>query len=214
MRQLTAPSIAFFVLTLGLLLGHARAQSNSSNPSNDAAKTQPQGSAQTTPGARASDVSSMDNIIAALYDVISGPAGQKRDWDRMRSLFVPGARLIPTSPVRPAGTAPDAPLKGDEPYATRVLDVNGYVSRAGPYLEEHGFFERESARRVESYGNVAHVWSTYESRHNAADAKPFARGINSIQLMNDGARWWIVTVFWQAETPQAPLPKKYLKSVR
>jgi hypothetical protein len=214
MRQLTTPSIAFFVLALGLLLGHARAQSNPSNPSSDAAKTQPQGGAQAATGARASDVSSIDNIIAALYDVISGPAGQKRDWDRMRSLFVPGARLIPTSPVRPAGTAADAPLKGDEPYATRVLNVDGYVERAGPYLEEHGFFERESARRVESYGHVAHVWSTYESRHNAGDAKPFARGINSIQLMHDGARWWVVSVFWEQETTRTPLPKKYLKSVR
>src|SRR4051812_4804184 len=101
MRHFVAPSIAFFALTLGLLVGHARAQSN---PSKDVSKTQTSG-VQTATGPRASDVASMDNIIAALYDVISGPSGQKRDWERMRSLFVPGARLMPTSPVRPAGTA-------------------------------------------------------------------------------------------------------------
>ncbi|HYY97557.1 MAG TPA: hypothetical protein VE642_03150, partial [Pyrinomonadaceae bacterium] len=104
MRQLIAPSLAFFALTFGLLLGHARAQSN---PPKDAAQTQTAGGAQAAPAARASDVASIDSIIAAVYDVISGPAGQKRDWDRMRSLFVPGARLIPTSPVRAAGAAPD-----------------------------------------------------------------------------------------------------------
>ena len=206
-----APSIAFFVLTFGLLLGHARAQSNHSD---EAAKTQAPGGAQAAPAARASDVASVDGIIAALYDVISGPAGRKRDWDRMRSLFVPGARLIPTSPVRPAGASADAPLKGDEPYATNVLDVDGFIARSSKYLEEHGFFESETARRVEVYGHIAHVWSTYDSRHTAADPVAFARGINSIQLAHDGARWWIVTVFWQAETPQTPLPKKYLRSVR
>jgi hypothetical protein len=211
MRQLIAPSIAFLVLTLGLLVGHARAQSNASN---DAANTKASGGAQTATGPRASDVASIDSIIAAVYDVISGPAGQKRDWERMRSLFVPGARLMPTSPVRPQGGAPDAPLKGDEPLRTQVLDVDGYIARGGPYLEEHGFFERESARRVESYGHIAHVWSTYESRHKADDAKPFARGINSIQLMNDGTRWWVVSIFWEQETPRTRIPSKYLKSAR
>lgn len=211
MRHMIAPSLTFFALTLGLLLGHARAQSN---PSNDAARSQTSGGAQTATVPRASDVVSIDSIIAAVYDVISGPAGQKRDWERMRSLFVPGARLMPTSPVRPAGTAPDAPLKGDEPLSTRVLDVDGYITRGGPYLEEHGFFERESARRVETYGHIAHVWSTYESRHKAEDPKPFARGINSIQLMNDGKRWWVVSIFWEQETPQTQIPSKYLKSAR
>jgi hypothetical protein len=208
MKHFIFPSLTFLTLTLGLLLGHARAQSN------DAAKAQETGSAQAATGPRASDVASIDSIIAALYDVISGPAGQKRDWERMRSLFVPGARLMPTSPVRPEGTAPDAPLKGDESYATHVLDVDGYIARGGPYLEEHGFFESETARRTETYGHIAHAWSTYDSRHKADDPKPFARGINSIQLMNDGKRWWVVSIFWEAETPRTPLPQKYLKSVR
>lgn len=140
----------------------------------------------------------MDSIIASLYDVISGPAGQKRDWDRFRALFVPGARLIPTS-KQPSGV-----------FATRVLDPDGYIAASGPTLERNGFYEKEVARQVEIFGNIAHVFSTYESRRKPDDAKPFARGINSIQLMNDGGRWWVVTVYWQAESPENPLPSKYL----
>lgn len=207
MRHALVPSLTFFCLSLGLLLGHARAQSpsDSSNAGGGQAPA-------TLP--RPSDVSSVDAIIAAVYDVISGPAGQKRDWERMRSLFAPGARLMPTSPVRPPGAGADAPLTGAEGYATAVLDVDGYVARSGKFLEERGFFERETARRVETYGHIAHVWSTYEARQKADDPKPFMRGINSIQLMNDGKRWWVVSIFWEAETPRTPLPEKYLKGAR
>ena len=206
MRHALVPSLTFFCLTLGLLLGHARAQtpSNSSSAGGQNSDSLP----------RAADVGSIESIVAAVYDVISGPAGQKRDWERMRSLFAPGARLMPTAPVRPPGSAPDAPLTGAEPYATRVLDVDGYIERSSKFLEEQGFFERETARRVETYGHIAHVWSTYEARKKADDPKPFMRGINSIQLMNDGKRWWVVSIFWEAETPRTPLPEKYLKSVR
>jgi hypothetical protein len=153
-----------------------------------------------TPAANPSDVASLDAIIAALYDVISGPAGQKRDWDRMRSLFIPGARLIPSSPTPDGKVVP------------RVLDVEGYIGRAGPNLEKNGFFEREISRKTESFGTITHAFSTYESRRTKEDATPFARGINSIQLVNDGTRWWIVTVFWDSERPNNPLPTKYLPS--
>ena len=142
----------------------------------------------------------MDSIIAALYDVISGPAGKKRDWDRMRSLFIPGARLIPSGP-RPGGG-----------YGARVVTVEDYITRSAPLMEAQGFFETEIARKTDTFGNIAHVFSTYDSRHKADDAKPFARGINSIQLLNDGKRWWIVTVFWQGEDEKNPLPEKYLKN--
>ena len=77
-------------------------------------------------------------------------------------------------------------------------------------LEKEGFFEKEVARVTEQFGQIVHAFSTYESRHAPDDAKPFARGINSIQLMNDGKRWWIVTIFWQGEDEKKPLPEKYL----
>jgi hypothetical protein len=153
-----------------------------------------------SPAADPKDVATMDSIIAALYDVISGPAGQKRNWDRFRSLFVPGARLIPT------GRNPQTGEVG-----SRVRTPEEYMTRSAPLLEQNGFFEREISRQTEKFGNIAHLFSTYESRHKAEDEKPFARGINSIQLMNDGKRWWVVTIFWQAEDDKTPLPAEYLR---
>lgn len=150
------------------------------------------------PPANPADVGSMDAILAALYDVISGPAGQPRDWDRFHSLFAPGARLIPTR-SRPDGSA-DAV----------VLDVQGYIDRTGPFFERNGFFEKELARRTDQFGHVAHAFSTYASYRSAQDSVPFSRGINSIQLLHDGSRWWVVTIFWDAERPGLMLPERYL----
>ena len=132
------------------------------------------------------DVESIDAIITAAYDSISGPPG-KRDWNRERSLFIPGARLIPT-----AESAGELSPGGE--ITPHMLDIDGFVARVGDYLEKNGFFEREIARRIEQFGHIAHVWSTYESRHTVDDPEPFMRGINSIQLFYDGNRWWIVTI--------------------
>jgi hypothetical protein len=152
------------------------------------------------PAARAEDVGSTDAILAALYDVISGPAGQKRDWDRMRSLFAPGARLIPTG-RRPDGSA-----------VMLVWTVDQYITTAGGQLEKEGFFEREIGRHADRYGNVVQVFSSYDSKHARDDEQPFARGINSIQLHHDGARWWVVSVFWESERPDNPIPAEYLST--
>ncbi len=153
------------------------------------------------PVAKPEDVSSPDAILAALYDVISGPAGQKRDWDRMRSLFTSGARMIPTRRNAQSGE-----------IGAVMLDVEGYISRSAPLLEQNGFFEKEIARRSERFGNILHAFSTYESRHKADDPAPFARGINSIQLLFDGKRWWVITIYWQGESADNPLPKEFLPS--
>lgn len=150
----------------------------------------------------ADDVSSIDAIIKAAYDVISGPAGAARDWERERSLFLPGARLIPTS------KAPGSTARDDQPLG--VLDVEGYTARVKPYFEKEGFYETEVARKTERFGNIVHAWSTYESRHSPEEKEPFMRGINSIQLYFDGKRWWIVTIFWQHESAEFPLPAEYL----
>ena len=153
--------------------------------------------AQPATGPRASDTTSPDAIIAALYDVISGPAGQARDWDRFRGLFAPGARLIPAAP-RQDGSIPVA------------LPPDDYIKRANDALLK-GFFEREVSKKVDGFGTILHVFSTYESRRAAADEKPFARGINSIQLMQHGGRWWVVTVLWDQERPDNPIPARYLE---
>lgn len=151
-------------------------------------------------GPRPGDTASLDGILNALYGSISGPKGEARDWDRLRPLFVPGARLIP------------ALHRQDGSAALRELSLDEYITLAGPGLEKDGFFEREVARQVEQYGGVVHAFSTYESRFTPADAKPFQRGINSIQLFNDGKRWWIVNVLWEGERPSNPIPDKYLTS--
>lgn len=155
------------------------------------------GASQAPAGPRAPDTASVEAAVAALYDIISGPAGQARDWDRFRNLFAPGARLVPAAP-RPDGGAPAA-LTPDE-----------YVQRASARFVEAGFFEREIARRVERFGAIAHVFSTYEARRRADDPAPMARGINSIQLLQHGGRWWIVTVMWDQERPDNTLPAAYL----
>ncbi|MEY2544700.1 MAG: hypothetical protein QOE81_2161 [Verrucomicrobiota bacterium] len=92
-----------------------------------------------------------------------------------------------------------------------ILDVEGYIARVEPLFQKEGFYEKEVARRIEQFGHIAHVWSTYESRHDPNDAEPFMRGINSIQLFNDGSRWWILSIYWQHESPQHALPEKYLQ---
>src|ERR1043165_783088 len=132
------------------------------------------------PDANPNDVASIDAIITAAYDGISGPAGKKRDWERERSLFYPGARLIPTATV--AG-------RNDVDLAPLVLDVEGYIARVEPLFAKEGFYETEIARRVEQFGRIAHVWSTYESRHKEDDSGPFLRGITSIQLLFHDNRW-------------------------
>jgi len=164
----------------------------------DAASSDSAAPAPVRPEAAPADVESIDAIMAAVYDVISGPAGEKRDWDRMRSLFIDGARLIPTG-------------RGQSgQYGHRVMTVEDYITGAGPWLEQNGFFETEVSRSVDRFGNIAQVFSTYESRRSADDAEPFMRGINSFQLWNDGNRWWVVTIFWEAESPDNPIPDEYL----
>ncbi len=144
---------------------------------------------------------SPDAILAATYDVISGPAGQPRDWDRFRSLFLPGARLIPTGRN-----------EADGGFVAHTYTPEEYIARATPFFQKEGFFEKESSRRLERYGNLVQAFSTYESRHRPED-QPFARGINSFQLFFDGTRWWVVTILWQAESPDTPIPGEFLPSV-
>jgi hypothetical protein len=185
------------VLTVCLVLVCLAMVAQNSTPQPQKPSTQPPASTPPAVSARPGDVDTVDHIIAAVYDAISGPAGQ-RDWDRFRSLYYPGARMIPT--------------RRDDKGAivARVSTTDEYAARAQEFFSKEGFFENSVANRVEIWDKIAHVWSTYESRH-AKGEKPFARGINSFQLFNDGNRWWILTVYWESETPDNPLPEKYMK---
>lgn len=147
------------------------------------------------PTARPEDVKSIDSILTALYGVISGPAGE-RDWNRFRSLFLPQARL--TAAVKNA----------DGSARIRPMSVEDYAKGAGSYFLQHAFFESPIVNRIETFGNITQVFSSYESRHAAGEA-PFARGMNSIQLLNDGTRWWIVSILWDEERSDNPLPKEF-----
>lgn len=146
----------------------------------------------------ANDVTSEDAIIQAMYDCISGPKGEQRDWDRMKYLMTPDAKLIPTRPGQDGKRVPC------------YLTIEQFIEQGDQWLIDNGFFEEEVSRTTESFGLITHVWSTYQSKWTP-DGKPFSRGINSVQLMNDGDRWWIINIYWVAETEDNPLPKKYLK---
>ncbi len=153
-----------------------------------------------------SDVDTVDHLIASLYEVISGAAGKPRNWERFRSLFLPDGRLGVVRPETPATTKAPAG-KGDVVFLTPDM----YVQRDDPYFKANGFFERSIANRIEKFGNLVHVWSTYESRHAEHDSRPFARGINSIQIVHAQGRFWIASILWDEERPGLTLPQKYLK---
>jgi hypothetical protein len=143
------------------------------------------------------DVSSIEAIVRVSYETISGPKGKPREWERMRSLFLPESRQIRTGPL------------GDR-IGYKLMTVDDFIELTNDWLVESGFFETEIHRIVEQYGSIAHVFSTYESRHNADDPEPYMRGINSFQLFHDGRRWWIVNIIWRHESPELPIPAKYL----
>lgn len=143
-------------------------------------------------------VTTLDSTIYNLYAVISGEKGVKRNWELFQYLFVPEAKLIPSG------------KDSEGKYTLRYMSPLDYVQNAGSYLEANGFYEKEIYRINESFGQITHIFSTYESYHSAKDNQPFARGINSIQLFNDGTRWWILSIYWTAEREDLSLPKKYL----
>jgi len=153
------------------------------------------------------DAASVESIVAALYASVSHAADASPDFDRMRGIFLYVGGLVP-------------PIKPGEDF--KVTDVDTFESRfakAAAARKEKGtaasgFFEREIARRTDCFGNVCQVFSTYESRHALSDEKPFERGINSIQLVRDGKRWWIASVAWAAERAENPIPVPYLPAAR
>jgi hypothetical protein len=137
--------------------------------------------------ANKADLAAIDRTIHAVYDVISGPPGQKRNFDRMRSLFAPGATM-----------------KAIGPKGLRGGSVEDYITRNAAILEKEGFTERELGRRVEVWGNLATAWSAYDGR--TANGSFHERGINSFQLVKVGGKWLVASILWQEETPQNPLP--------
>lgn len=149
------------------------------------------------PAPKPEDVKSLDAIMHAAYDVISGPAGP-RDWNRFRSIFLPQARFTQV------GKGPDG--------ATFVISwsVDEFIRDAGAVFAKEPFYENAIVNLPQSYGNMTQVLSSYESHRSPGD-KPFDRGVNSFQVLNDGKRWWVVSIFWDSERPDNPLPANLTK---
>ncbi len=145
------------------------------------------------------DTVSIDAIIKALYESISGPAGAPRQWDRDRALYAPGALLIPMRlpTVRKDGLG-----------AAEILDFDGYVKSRTPFFAANSFYEVEIARREFHFGAMAHVLSVYEGR-DAPNGNLIKRGINSIQLYHDGSRWWVASIMWDNERDGVTLPPEF-----
>jgi hypothetical protein len=146
------------------------------------------------PSAQAADLAGIDRAVRAVYDVISGPAGQKRDFEKMRSLFTR-----------------DAPLMNAVGFkAGRHDTIDDYIKRSGPLLEKDGFHEHELGRRVEIYGNLATAWSSYDGRTD--DGSFHERGINSFQLVKIDGKWLVASILWEEETPANPLPRDLIRT--
>tara|TARA_R110000868_G_scaffold91812_2_gene254388 strand:+ start:2102 stop:2662 length:561 start_codon:yes stop_codon:yes gene_type:complete len=145
-----------------------------------------------------SKVKTLDSTIKTLYRTISGEKGVERNWKLFQYLFMPGAKLIPSGKNE----------KGE--YKVRYLKPEDYIKSSGKWLVENGFFEKELFRTVNTFGNITQVFSTYESFKSETDIYPFMRGINSIQLLFDGNRWWIINIYWAQESKEHPIPAEYL----
>jgi hypothetical protein len=149
--------------------------------------------------ARQPDVSSPEGVVTALYRVISGPASRDRDWDRFRSLFLPGARLVF--------------LLGNPGQQQQLynLTVDEFIELAGPgYQSGAGFWEREIGSHVDRFGTIAQVFSTYETRLTDPNGPVAERGINGVQLLRHQDRWWITSLVFDTQTAANPIPPRYL----
>ena len=144
------------------------------------------------------NVATIDNTLETLYSVISGDKGEERNWELFKFLFHEDAKLIPSGKTK------------EGLHTARFMTTDNYISSSGKWLVENGFHEVEINRETHTFGNIVQVFSTYESFKSKSDTEPFMRGINSIQLLNDGKRWSIINIYWQQETDDNPIPKEYL----
>ncbi|QXP78973.1 MULTISPECIES: hypothetical protein [Winogradskyella] len=145
------------------------------------------------------NVATLDSTIATLYTVVSGEKGVKRDWVLFKHLFHNNAKLIP------AGTSSEGKK------AVRYMSSDDYITTSGNWFDRNGFYQKETQRTVETFGNITHVFSSYESYKTKGDETPFLKGVNSIQLFNDGTRWWIINLYWAQESKNKPMPKPHLR---
>jgi hypothetical protein len=145
--------------------------------------------------ANPADVGSIDGIVKAFYETISGGKGVARQWSRDKTLYIPDVRFVAMS-------------EQNGKVRANVMNHTNYVNGSNEFFVGEGFTERELNRTVRRFGNIAHVFSVYE--FSTEDGKVKGRGVNSIELFWDGARWWISAVSWDEERPGNPIPKDFL----
>lgn len=142
-------------------------------------------------------VASVSAIIKALYDSISFKQGETADWKKMRSLFIPDGRLL----------IPKRSLTDSVSLTTEQFAERGKVVFQNDTFRDKGFREVEIARREEAFGFIRHIFSAYEAILTDIDDAIIGRGINSIQLLWESDRWWIVSMVWDDERADNPMPK-------
>lgn len=145
--------------------------------------------------ANPADVSTIDGIIKAFYETISGGTGVPRQWSRDKTLYAPDVRFVAMS-------------EQNGKIRVSVMNHNQYVNNTNEFFVAEGFQEREINRVVRRFGNIAHVFSVYE--FSTEDGKEKGRGVNSIELFWDGTRWWISAAGWDEERPGNQIPKEFL----
>ncbi len=145
---------------------------------------------------RPDDVATIDGMVKAYYEVVTGPAGQPRDWARDRTLYIKDLRFVMVEYGKDGKPDP------------QIVDHQAFVDGSNAGLSK-GFYEKEIHRVTERFGPIAHVWSTYETRRTET-GPIIKRGINSIELFWDGKRWWIANATWTDESKDNPIPREYL----
>lgn len=146
---------------------------------------------------RVEDVSSIEGIVKASYETISGGVGVPRQWGRDRTLFAPSVRYIAISKDKTGIVK------------VRTSDYQEYLDESDDFLVKQGFTEVELGRKIERFGNVATALSSYEGKV-ASTGKVVTRGVNIFSLYFDGKRWWIQTMLWDEESPGNPIPSELL----
>ena len=135
------------------------------------------------------DPSSPSDVVDTMYAMVSGPAGP-RDWALQEQVFHPDARQMRTG------------VDADGKAWIRIMTLADYAADTTPFFAANDFFEVEVGRRVQQFGNMAHVWSVYEARKAPDDDVPERRGINSIQLFRNAVgHWQITSMIWDNERP-------------
>src|ERR1044072_2916 len=187
MRSFSTYGLAVMLTTLLLALV-ASAQERAKAPEPKHVEVQ-------TIAAKPEDVATLDGIMNAFYEVVSGPPGQPRQWARDRTLYIQGMRFVATG-VRKGET---------KPYAN-IMDHQTFVDDSNDFMLKDGFYEREIHSVTRRLGNIAHIFSTSDTRQKP-DGSRTLRGVNSIELYYDGTRWWIASAIWDGERADNPIPK-------